>query len=273
MHARTSLGPAICGECTKLGMKCRHLGAQHPAPTWLGTAPRRSGPSWTSSSLQAVGVLACDSRDGRAHPDVCSVLHGARASPGVAWRGDRSPTGEWVTQQARTLVMALAGARHPVTSSSGPVYQVRRQLRHRVRGRQCPCGEDPSRLLVPNAYAERWVRSVRAECLDWILSGTVAILSGGCGLCRPYNRAALTGGSVQVPAVTDEVPLRTGPTERVDVLAGLIHEYRRGLYAQPPQRAMDTCKSERQLRRPHTVIVPDNRRPVSRCAPSCTLQK
>ena len=43
-----------------------------------------------------------------------------------------------------------------------------------------------------------------------------------------YNRARPHRGlGLEVPAVTDKVPLRTGPIERVDVLGGLIHEYRR----------------------------------------------
>jgi hypothetical protein len=42
-----------------------------------------------------------------------------------------------------------------------------------------------------------------------------------------YNLArAHRGIGMEVPAVTDEVPLRTGPIERIDVLGGLIHEYR-----------------------------------------------
>jgi hypothetical protein len=43
-----------------------------------------------------------------------------------------------------------------------------------------------------------------------------------------YNHARPHRGlGLEVPAVTDQVSLRTGPIDRVDVLSGLIHEYRR----------------------------------------------
>src|SRR5256885_1217590 len=80
-----------------------------------------------------------------------------------------------------------------------------------------------------NAYAERGVRSVRAECMDWVLiwhrrhlERVLATYVDHCPRACPPR-----GLRLEVPAVTDEVSLRTGPIERVDVLGGLIHEYRR----------------------------------------------
>src|SRR3989441_11372348 len=84
----------------------------------------------------------------------------------------------------------------------------------------------------PNAYAERWVRTVRAECLDWTLI-----------VNAPHPRRVLTaylehynagrphrGIDLDVPVgapAASVTPLPVGPVERVDVLGGLIHEYRR----------------------------------------------
>ena len=80
------------------------------------------------------------------------------------------PNGRWVTQQARNLLLVL-GERG---------RQVRLVLRdHDAKfGRSfddvfgCEGGEvlvTPVRAPKANAYAERWVRTVRAECLDWLL--------------------------------------------------------------------------------------------------------
>jgi putative transposase len=81
-----------------------------------------------------------------------------------------NPNGLWVTQQARNLLLVL-GERG-------------RHLRFVVRDRDAKfsrsfedvfCSEGGEVLLTPvrapraNAYAERWVRTVRAECLDWLL--------------------------------------------------------------------------------------------------------
>jgi hypothetical protein len=71
------------------------------------------------------------------------------------------------------------------------------------------------------------VRSVRNECLDWILiwnrrhlEQVLATYVDHCNRARPHR-----GIGLEVPAVTDESPLRTGSIERIDVLGGLIHEY------------------------------------------------
>ena len=43
-----------------------------------------------------------------------------------------------------------------------------------------------------------------------------------------YNRARPHRGiGLEVPVAPDKLPPPTGPIERVDVLGGLIHEYRR----------------------------------------------
>jgi transposase InsO family protein len=81
-----------------------------------------------------------------------------------------NPHGAWVTQQARNLFLA--------TADGG--QRLRFVLRDRdakfCRGFDDVFRAEGAEVLVtpvqaPNAgaYAERWIRTVRAECLDWLL--------------------------------------------------------------------------------------------------------
>ena len=79
-----------------------------------------------------------------------------------------NPDGGWVTQQARNLLLALGERR------------VRFVLRDRDT-KFCRAFDDVFRsddaevVLTPvqapnaNAFAERWIGTVRTECLDWLL--------------------------------------------------------------------------------------------------------
>jgi putative transposase len=89
----------------------------------------------------------------------------------------------------------------------------------------------PVRAPKANAYAERWVRTVRTECLDWLLIGyrrhlehVLAVYVEHYNSARPHRSLDL-----QTPLPGHRPPARTGrvgPIERVDRLGGLIHEYR-----------------------------------------------
>ena len=90
-----------------------------------------------------------------------------------------------------------------------------------------------TRAPKANAYAERWVRTVRAECLDWTLIWNRRHLEH---VLRQYHEHYNTGRphrgiNLEVPTparVSTVTPPTTGcVVERVDVLGGLIHEYRR----------------------------------------------
>ena len=82
-----------------------------------------------------------------------------------------------------------------------------------------------------NAYAERWVRTVRTECLDWLLirnrrhlERVLAVYVEHYNSARPHRSLDL-----QTPLPASQPPARTssiGQIERVDRLGGLIHEYR-----------------------------------------------
>jgi transposase InsO family protein len=225
----------ICGECAKLGMKVsatsvRNIFCRHG----LGPAPRRSGPSWTQFlRSQAAGVLACDFFT----VETVSltrmyVLFFIELDRRLVWLAGVTahPTGEWVTQQARNLMMALGERATRVTllvrdrdakfvASFDAVFTA-------VGARVV---KTPVRAPRANAYAERWVRSVRAECLDWILiwnrrhlERVLTAYVAHYNLARPHR-----GIGLEVPAVTGDVPLGTGSIERIDVLGGLIHEYQR----------------------------------------------
>jgi transposase InsO family protein len=91
----------------------------------------------------------------------------------------------------------------------------------------------PPRAPKANAYAERWVRTVRAECLDstliWSRHHLQRVLTQHLehyNTGRPHRGIDLELPVTPPVATVIKLP-HAGMVERVDVLGGLIHEYRR----------------------------------------------
>jgi hypothetical protein len=79
-----------------------------------------------------------------------------------------NPSGDWVTQQARNLGFSgvlehtrflILGRDSKFSAAFDEVFQSERIRVIRT----------PIRAPQANAYAERFVRTIRAECLDWLL--------------------------------------------------------------------------------------------------------
>jgi putative transposase len=89
----------------------------------------------------------------------------------------------------------------------------------------------PIRAPKANAYAERWVQTVRAECLDWTLVvGRRHLLRLLHGYVRHYNQQRPHRSlalAVPEPEARERHAPQVNPREvrRRDVLGGLIHEY------------------------------------------------
>ena len=86
----------------------------------------------------------------------------------------------------------------------------------------------PFRAPNANAYAERWVRTVREECLDKLL-----IINEG-HLQRVlreyisyYNGSRPHQGIEQRTPIMPTTAVNTGPVRGHDVLGGIIHNYYR----------------------------------------------
>jgi putative transposase len=151
---------------------------QSPATTYLARrpdpddGPRQKRPREPPLGQQAGGIVAsdCFTADSIWRQRLY-VLFLSNCTPHVHLAGvTTDPNGGWVTQQARNLLLVLA--------------QQGRQLRLLVRDHDAKvshsfddvfCSDGAQVLMTPvqaptaNPYAERWVRTVRAECLDWLL--------------------------------------------------------------------------------------------------------
>jgi putative transposase len=146
-----------------------------------------------------------------------------------------NPNGGWVTQQARNLLLVLA--------------EQGRQVRFLVHDRNAKfcrgfdavfSSEGGEVLLTPvrapraNAYAERWVRTVRAECLDWLLivgrghlEQVLRIYVQHYNRHRPHRALGLQApDSPARPTVLGQDD-QASAVHRSDLLGGLLHEYRR----------------------------------------------
>jgi putative transposase len=140
-----------------------------------------------------------------------------------------NPSGAWVTQQARNL------------SFTGLFQRVRFLIHDRdskfaaafdevFRSEGIKVIHTPIRAPQANAYAERFVRTVRAECLDWLLilgrrhlETVLRIYTTHYNRERPHRGLALLS-----PDSTSADPQPSGTEiKRRDRLGGLIHEYHR----------------------------------------------
>jgi transposase InsO family protein len=230
----------IVGECRNLGVRVsatsvRRILRRHG----LGPAPRRGGPTWTQFlRAQAGGLLATDfftvETVGLTRLYVLFVVEVQRRAVHLVGI-TAHPSGAWVVQQARNLVMDLEEHGH--------------RLRYLIRDRDAKftaafdavfgaAGIEvvkiPPRSPRANAYAERWVRTVRAECLDWTLVWNEHQLHRVLTeYLRHYNTARPHRSlDLQPPHPASRLALvepdtAMSPVQRVDVLGGLIHEYRR----------------------------------------------
>jgi len=145
-----------------------------------------------------------------------------------------NPNNAWVTQQARNLLLVLGeGSR-----------RARFLIRDRD-GKFC-CGfddvfraEGAEVLVTPvqapnaNAYAERWVRTVRTERLDWLLIASRGHLERVLRIYvqhynhhRPHRALGLEPPrpSADLPLVGEAWRARV---RRRDLLGGMLHEYQR----------------------------------------------
>ena len=90
----------------------------------------------------------------------------------------------------------------------------------------------PVQAPKANAYAERWVRTVRAECLDWLLTvgrthleQVLRVYVEHHNRHRPHRSLGLEvpDRPAELAVVGEDQP---GEVRRRNLLGGLLHEYR-----------------------------------------------
>ena len=228
----------IQGELARMGV------ALAPSSVWailrrhnIDPSPMRTGPSWKEFlRSQASSMLACDffTVDTVLLRQLYVLFFIELDTRRVHMMGITAhPNGAWVVQQARNLSLVLGDGAHPVkflirdrdakfTSSFDEVF-----------------GSDgirtirtPVRAARVNAFAERFVGTVRRECLDRMLvlgrrhlEHVLADYVVHYNEHRPHRalgqKAPLSAGAL--PPVSDPQPVQL---RRSDAVFGLIHEYR-----------------------------------------------
>ena len=138
----------------------------------------------------------------------------------------RNPTGAWVAQQARNLAMdgVLDRFRFLIRDRDGKFTAVFDRI-FTTEGIRVI--RTPIRTPVANAYAERFVQTVRRECLDWLLIGNERHLHRVLvDYLEHYHHERPHRGLALRPPNPAAQP-NSGPVRRRDRLNGLIHEYHR----------------------------------------------
>ncbi len=196
-------------------------------------APERAGLSWRAFlRQQAASALACDflTVETAFLQRVYVLFFISLATRRIEYVAcSANPDGRWTAQQARNLMMQLAEEQpfrlliHDRDSKfSGGFDEIFRSERVRVI-------RTPVRAPNANAYAERWVRTVRADCLDHLLivgrrhlERVLAVYVRHYNAHRPHRALGLAPPDRSAPVSAAALPLHT---RRHDLLGGLIHEY------------------------------------------------
>ncbi|WP_319462509.1 integrase core domain-containing protein [Micromonospora sp. RTP1Z1] len=196
-------------------------------------APRRSGPTWKQFlTAQAHTILACDffTIDTVLLKRIYVLFFVEIATRQVHVVGVTAhPTGAWVAQQARNLLMDLG--------------QRAAELRFLLRDRDTKFTavfdgvftadgikviKTPPQAPRANAFAERWVGTVRRECTDRMLNvGERHLAAVLAEYTRHYNGHRPHQSLDQRPPkpAPHAVDLNAARVHRRPILGGLINEY------------------------------------------------
>ena len=203
----------------------------------LGPAGRRRGVSWREFIRgQAASVLACDflTVDTLFAGRLYVLFFIELATRRVHLAGcTQHPSGTWVAQQARQLAWLLAERAGPPgflihdrdSKFSGVFDEI-------FRSEGIEIVRTPIQAPRANAYAERFVGTLRRECLDWILiigrrqlERVVRVYVEHYNGHRPHRGLGLVPPQPRpyLRLAEPPDPLRV---HRRDRLGGLVHEYR-----------------------------------------------
>jgi transposase InsO family protein len=230
--ALAELGHSICDSTVGNILK------QHaivPAPH------RRKGKSWSDFVAAHKDVLvACDffTKDvwtltGLVSFNVLFFIHIASRKVFIAGF-TANPNELWMEQIARKLIAPggfLAGMKHLILDRDGKFAPSFRKL---IESAGIEVTRLPPRSPNLNAFAERFVRSIKEECLDQlILFGEVSLQRALDNFIDHYHHERPHQGKENIillridPTVTDANPPRAGPVQCKKRLGGLLKFYHR----------------------------------------------
>jgi transposase InsO family protein len=229
----------IVGELRKLGiMVSATLVRNVLARAGIPPAPERAASSWRSflrrhgNTILACDLFTVDTVWLRRLYVLFFVSIGTRRVEYVACTS--TPDTAWMTQQARNLLMDLdERSQRPRFLIHDRDTKFSRAFGSIFRSEGIKIVRTPIQAPNANAYAERWVGSVRRECLDRLLifgrrqlEHVLRIYIRHFNQQRPHR--ALELRPPERPGGTDPSPTATLHPLRVrrrDLLGGLLHEY------------------------------------------------
>jgi transposase InsO family protein len=203
----------------------------------LGPASERAGLTWRAFlRAQAKSMIAVDffTVETVSLQRLYVLFFVELASRRVHFAGcTANPTGVWVTQEARQITWTLRERSAP--------------LRFLIRDRDSKFTRDfdtvfrsegieivrtPARAPKANAVAERFVRTARSECLDWLLivnrrhlDRVLRVFVDHYNRHRPHRSLNLAPPDPSARTLRAVRPPTAG-VKRRDRLGGLLHEYR-----------------------------------------------
>ncbi len=225
----------IRGERRKLGHEVSATAIQATLRRGgVPPAPRRAGLSWRAflrahaGAVRECGFFVVEAVRLQTRYVLFFIeLHTRRVF--VAGCTDH-PTAPWVAQQARNRAWEWdhAGVR-PAVLIRDRDTQFARAFDDVFRAEGIRVVRAPFRAPRARAHAERWVGTVRRECLDWLLivgqrhlERVLREYVGHDNAARPHR-----GLQLRVPLAGGQQVSPIGEILRRDRLGGLIHEYER----------------------------------------------
>jgi transposase InsO family protein len=196
-------------------------------------APRRAGPTWKQFlTTQAHTILACDffTVDTVLFKRIYVLFFVEIATRRVRVAGVTAhPTGVWVAQQARNLLMDLdqgaAGLRFLLRDRDAKFTAAFDAV---FTAEGIDVLKSPPQAPRANSFAERWVGTVRRECTDRILIvGERHLATVLTEYTRHYNehRPHRSLGQQPPNPPPQVVNLTAVRVQRRPILSGLINEY------------------------------------------------